>query len=150
MIEGYKAAHAAKLSGCTLHQLRYWDEIGLVQPSVQATGSRPGKPRIYSLEDVIALKGIRGLLDAGLPLQRVGRVVLYLRKHSDLDQRVSTVIAAGGAALAPIGGDLIDVLREGQLSFWGVLAQTAGEEWPYLAELRAELVATVEEVRRAV
>ena len=46
-MEGFTAHQATRLTGCTPRQLRYWDQIGLVRPSVQSTGGRPGVPRLY-------------------------------------------------------------------------------------------------------
>ena len=40
-MEGFTAHQACKFTGCSPRQLRYWDEIGLVEPSVQGTGGRP-------------------------------------------------------------------------------------------------------------
>ncbi|MBI4261868.1 MAG: MerR family DNA-binding transcriptional regulator, partial [Actinobacteria bacterium] len=36
--EGFTAHQATRFTGCTPRQLRYWDHIGLVKPSVQSTG----------------------------------------------------------------------------------------------------------------
>ena len=40
-MEGFTAHQASRFTGCTPRQLRYWDQIGLVRPSVQQTGGRP-------------------------------------------------------------------------------------------------------------
>ena len=55
-MEGFTAHQASKFTGCTSRQLRYWDQIGLVGPSVQGTGGRPGVPRLYSFRDLVALR----------------------------------------------------------------------------------------------
>ena len=34
-MEGFTAHQACKFTGCSPRQLRYWDEIGLVRPTVQ-------------------------------------------------------------------------------------------------------------------
>ena len=52
-MEGFTTHQACKFTGCTSRQLRYWDQIGLVQPSVQGTGGRPGVPRLYAFRDLI-------------------------------------------------------------------------------------------------
>ncbi|MDQ4024182.1 MAG: MerR family transcriptional regulator, partial [Actinomycetota bacterium] len=62
-MEGFSAEQATRFTGCTAHQLRYWDRIGLVRPSVQATRGRPGVRRLYSFRDLVALKVIRSLLE---------------------------------------------------------------------------------------
>src|SRR5439155_3291970 len=50
-MEGFTTHQACKFTGCTPRQLRYWDQIALVQPSVQGTGGRPGVPRLYAFRD---------------------------------------------------------------------------------------------------
>ena len=40
-MEGFTAHQASKFTGCSARQLRYWDQIGLVSPSVQRTGFFP-------------------------------------------------------------------------------------------------------------
>ena len=41
-MEGFTAHQATKFTGCSARQLRYWDQIDLVNPSIQGTGGRPG------------------------------------------------------------------------------------------------------------
>ena len=71
-----------KFTGCTSRQLRYWDQIGLVEPSVQGTGGRPGVPRLYSFRDLVALRVVKSLLDGGMSLQRVRRAWEFLNKKA--------------------------------------------------------------------
>lgn len=124
--QGFNAKRASKLTGCTLHQLRYWDEIALVRPSVQAPEGHQGIERIYCLKDLIVLRAIRKLKDAGLPLQRIGKVMRYLRKHAGLDQVIWARSLAGPTSVAA-GADatLAAVLAEGELAFCNVLADAA-------------------------
>ena len=58
-MEGFTAHQACKFTGCSPRQLRYWDQVGLVQPSVQGTGGRPGVPRLYSFRDLVALRVVK-------------------------------------------------------------------------------------------
>ncbi|MGH2692934.1 MAG: MerR family DNA-binding transcriptional regulator, partial [Actinomycetota bacterium] len=53
MEESFTSHQASRLTGCTPRQLRYWDQIGLVRPTVQRTGGRSGVPRLYSFRDLI-------------------------------------------------------------------------------------------------
>ena len=39
-MEGFTVLQACRFTNCTAHQLRYWDQIGLVRPSIQSTGGR--------------------------------------------------------------------------------------------------------------
>ena len=67
---GYTVAQAARLTGCTAAQLRHWARRGLVVPSgTAATGAGSGS---YDFRDLVALRLVRSLLDAGQPSARVG------------------------------------------------------------------------------
>ena len=67
---GYRGPQTCKIVGITYRQLDYWTRTGLVTPSVQeATGS--GSQRLYSFNDLLQLKVIKSLTDAGASLQKV-------------------------------------------------------------------------------
>ena len=55
---------AAEITGCTLRQLQYWREQGVVVPTVDATGR--GRSVFYTQEDLAALMVMAHLLSAGL------------------------------------------------------------------------------------
>jgi DNA-binding transcriptional MerR regulator len=121
-MEGFTAEQACRFTGCTPHQLRYWDRIGLVKPSVQETGGRPGVRRLYSFRDLVSLKVIRSLLNGGMSLQRVRRAYDYLRKKAGLDQHLSEVkLVTDGKSIFKIcrnDGEVLDALKEGQMAFF--------------------------------
>ncbi|MDQ3954068.1 MAG: helix-turn-helix domain-containing protein [Actinomycetota bacterium] len=121
-MEGFTADQASRFTGCTAHQLRYWDRIGLVRPTVQSTGGRPGVRRLYAFRDVIALRVIRSLLEGGMSLQRVRRAIEYLRKKAGLDEHLSEVkLVTDGQSIFKIcrnDGELLDALKEGQMAFF--------------------------------
>jgi DNA-binding transcriptional MerR regulator len=121
-MEGFTAHQAAKFTGCTSRQLRYWDQIGLVQPSVQNTGGRPGVPRLYSFRDLVALRVVKSLLDGGMSLQRVRRSWEFLNKKADLDQHLSEVqLVTDGQSIFKVyrrDGEVMDALKEGQMAFF--------------------------------
>jgi DNA-binding transcriptional MerR regulator len=74
-INGFTTPETVSLTGATYHQLRYWDRIGLVRPSVQKTGGRPGVPRFWSSEDINKIRAIVYRLDAGWSLQKVRKEI---------------------------------------------------------------------------
>ena len=123
--EGFTAQQASKLTNCTPHQLRYWDRVQLVQPSLQQTGGRPGVKRLYSFRDLVALRVVRSLLDNGMSVQRVRRAWDYLRRHGDIDIHLSAVkLVTDGVSIFRVAHDddeLLDALREGQLAFFVAL-----------------------------
>jgi DNA-binding transcriptional MerR regulator len=128
-MEGFTAHQATRLTGCTPRQLRYWDEIGLVKPSVQRTGGRPGVPRLYSFRDLVALRVVRSLLDGGMSLQRVRRAWDYLNRKAALDRHLSEVkLVTDGVSIFKVArrsGELLDALREGQLAFFVAIDEIA-------------------------
>lgn len=121
-MEGFTAHQASKFTGCTARQLRYWDGIGLVKPSVQGTGGRPGVPRLYSFRDLVALKVVRSLLDGGMSLQRVRRAWDFLNKRAGLDKQLSEVkLITDGVSIFRVARrnvEILDALREGQMAFF--------------------------------
>ena len=122
MDDGFTAQQASQLTGCTQHQLRYWDRVDLVRPSIQSTGGRPGVRRLYSFRDLVALRVVRSLLDNGMSVQRVRRAWDYLRRNANMDSHLSEVklVTDGKTIFRVASGDdeLLDALREGQLAFF--------------------------------
>ena len=122
MDDGFTAQQASQLTGCTQHQLRYWDRVDLVRPAIQGTGGRPGVRRLYSFRDLVALRVVRSLLDNGMSVQRVRRAWDYLRRNADMESHLSEVklVTDGSTIFRIASGDeeLLDALREGQLAFF--------------------------------
>lgn len=128
-MEGFTAHQAAKFTDCTPRQLRYWDRIGLVQPSVQSTGGRSGVPRLYSFRDLVALRVVTSLLEGGMSLQRVRRAWDYLNRKAALDRHLSEVkLITDGVSIFKIArrtDEILDALREGQLAFFVAIDEIA-------------------------
>ncbi len=122
LLEAFTAQQASRLTGCTAHQLRYWDRVGLVQPTIQSTGGRPGRRRLYSFRDLVALRVVKSLLDNGMSVQRVRRAWDYLRRTADMDRHLAEVqLVTDGVSIFRVASDeeeLLDALREGQLAFF--------------------------------
>ena len=129
MEQAFTAEQTCRLSNCTHHQLRYWDRVGLVSPSIQGTGGRPGVRRLYSFRDLIALRVVRSLLDNGMSLQRVRRAWDYLRREGGMEGHLSDVkLVTDGHSIFRVSnddGELMDALREGQLAFFVVIDEIA-------------------------
>lgn len=127
--QGFTAEQACKLTNCTPHQLRYWDRVGLVTPSIQNTGGRPGVRRLYSFRDLVALRVVRSLLDNGMSLQRVRRAWDYLRRNGDMDSHLGHLkLVTDGTTIFGLGsrdGEVMDALREGQLAFFSRIDEIA-------------------------
>lgn len=70
----YALGDVARLFDIPESRLRYWSQTGFIAPSVRDDGRT-----LYSFQDLISIKVAKGLLDAGLPLQRVRRSLDALR-----------------------------------------------------------------------
>lgn len=125
--EAFTAQEACRLTGCTHHQLRYWDRVALVVPSIQGTGGRPGVRRLYSFRDLVALRVVKSLLDNGMSLQRVRRAWDYLRRNGQMDDHLAGVklVTDGSTIFSVDGHGTLDALRHGQLAFFGQIGDIA-------------------------
>lgn len=131
MMEGFTALQASRFTGCTGNQLRYWDKISLVKPTVQPTGGRPGVRRLYSFRDLVALKVVKSLLDEGLSLQKVRRAYTFLRDTQALDDHLSSIrLVTDGKSIFKVSRDeaeVVDALRKGQMAFFVAIDKIARE-----------------------
>lgn len=110
---GYSGTKAAKIVGISYRQLDYWARTGLVRPSVaDAKGS--GSRRAYSYRDLLELRVIKSLLDAGIKLESVRTAFDYLREHVDTDIASAHLVISGSDVVLCQGDQLIDVMRRGQ------------------------------------
>jgi len=74
---GYRGPTACSAAGITYRQLDYWARTELVEPSIRsAHGS--GSQRLYSFRDILVLKIVKRLLDAGVSLQNIRTAVNHL------------------------------------------------------------------------
>ena len=112
-IDGYSGREAADIVGITYRQLDYWARTDLIRPSLaDAKGS--GSRRRYSYHDLIELRMIKTLIDAGQKLERVRAAFEYLRDMGDDLASAQLVIAGDSVVLVRDGEDLIDVVNKYQ------------------------------------
>ena len=110
---GYRGPQVCSIVGITYRQLDYWARTDLLRPSVtEARGS--GTQRRYSYSDLLQLKVIKRLLDAGLSLQSARRAIQCLRSSGEEVASANLVIEEGRTVLARSGEEIIDLLRGGQ------------------------------------
>ncbi|AFZ20480.1 MerR family transcriptional regulator [Allocoleopsis franciscana] len=60
----FTSKQAAKITGCTLRQLQYWREKGVVVPVISGTGT--GRSLYYSRSDLVELAVMEYWLSVGL------------------------------------------------------------------------------------
>jgi len=110
---GYSGPQVCSIVGISYRQLDYWARTELVRPSLaDAHGS--GTQRRYSYRDLVRLKVIKSLLDAGVKLQTARRAIEYLREDGADWETASLVLEGTDSVLARDGDDLVDLVRRGQ------------------------------------
>ncbi len=141
---GYRGPTACQAARITYRQLDYWARTGLVEPTVRgATGS--GTQRLYGFRDILLLKVIKRLLDAGISLQQIRQAVAHLRARGTDDLTRVTLMSDGASVYECTSDDqVIDLLQGGQ----GVFGIAIGGVWREiegsLADLPSERTADAE------
>lgn len=112
--EGYRGPQVCAVVGITYRQLDYWARTNLLRPSIaDAKGS--GSQRRYSYNDLLELKVIKNLLDAGVSLRSARTAIEYLREHVGADVASANLVLNGSrSVLVQTGEEIIDLLRHGQ------------------------------------
>ena len=112
--QGFSGAKAAEIVGISYRQLDYWARTDIVRPTVtDAAGS--GSRRRYGYTDLLELKVIKSLLDAGIRLENVREIFSYLRDI--LGQEITSanlVIQGSTSVVIQSDGELIDLIHNGQ------------------------------------
>ncbi|GAB4586770.1 MerR family transcriptional regulator [Nocardia sp. NPDC127526] len=111
---GYRVPSACQVAGITYRQLDYWARTGLVVPSIRsATGS--GSQRLYSFKDILVLKIVKRLLDAGISLQNIRIAVDHLRSRGVEDLAGITLFSDGATVYeCSSPEEVVDLLQGGQ------------------------------------
>jgi DNA-binding transcriptional MerR regulator len=110
----FSGKRAAEIVGITYRQLDYWARTDLIRPSVtDASGS--GSRRKYAYADLLELRIIKQLLEAGIKLESVRSVFAELRRLVGDDIAAANLVIEGASvALALDDGQLLDLLKKGQ------------------------------------
>ncbi|MFM8625614.1 MAG: MerR family transcriptional regulator [Actinomycetota bacterium] len=111
--ETYSGTQAARIAGISYRRLDYWARTDLVRPTAadaQGSGSR----RRYTYRDLLELRVIKNLLDAGIKLESIRKVFAYMREHVTSDISAAHIVISGSSVILCDGDELIDVLRHGQ------------------------------------
>lgn len=130
---GYRGAFVHRVVGISYRQLDYWDRTELARPSISgARGS--GSQRLYSFDDIVRLRVIKRLLDAGVGLARIRTALDELARQGRTLADVT--LASDGSTVYAMDDDrqLLDLLQRGQ----GVFAIAVD---PLVDELRGEVTA---------
>jgi len=102
----YSALQAARLSGCSPAQLDSWVRTGLLGDE------HPGS---FTFRDLVTLRMVRSLLDAGVSRARVRRAVDELRRAGEDLAGLRLVTDGDRVWACRDDGQILDALRHGQL-----------------------------------
>lgn len=120
-MNSYDSKKVAKVLGVTFRQLQYWDEKGIVKPSVRKASGR-GTLRLYSYEDLVQLKVVKKLRDSNISLKKIKRSVDYLKSilPSIENPLAEFSFVTDGDTIFVLTNEkdkLIDTLKSGQITW---------------------------------
>jgi DNA-binding transcriptional MerR regulator len=135
---GYRGPAVAKIVGISYRQLDHWTSTGLVTPSVRdAEGS--GSQRLYGFDDIVQLKVIKRLRDAGVSLQRIRRALDLVRERGlSLRDLMIASDSAGNVFAVDDQQEAVDLLMSGQGVFFIAIDPVAAEVTREVAGLQSE------------
>jgi DNA-binding transcriptional MerR regulator len=127
--DGYRVPEVCRVVGISYRQLDYWARTGLVTPSIKDAGGS-GTQRQYSFQDLVRLRVIKKLLDAGVSLQRIRKAIDFLGEHMNAQPQGITLMSDGSSIYACESEDeIIDLVKRGQ----GVFAIALDKVWDDLS-----------------
>jgi len=119
-VTAYNLGDAARICKVSPERLRYWERTALLERS-HLLDSRPA----FSFRDLLTVKKVSALLDSGVPLQRIRRIMQELREHVPeierplaalcvwLDGSERVVIRHDGVLIEPGGQIVLDFSNGG-------------------------------------
>jgi DNA-binding transcriptional MerR regulator len=125
--EGFRGPQACSIVGITYRQLDYWARTGLVRPEVKdAAGS--GTQRLYSFRDLVHLRVIKNLLDAGVGLPKIRKAITYIVDELRQPLEKVTLLSDGKSIYAATSdSEIVDLVRRGQGVFGIALGRVYDE-----------------------
>jgi DNA-binding transcriptional MerR regulator len=112
--DGFRGPQACAIVGISYRQLDYWARTGLVRPELkEAQGS--GTQRLYSFTDLVQLRIIKSLLDAGVALPKIRKAIRFVVDELRTPLEHVTLMSDGKNIFAATSeNEIIDLLRRGQ------------------------------------
>ncbi|MFJ4093302.1 MerR family transcriptional regulator [Kitasatospora sp. NPDC089913] len=123
---GYRGPTACAAAGITYRQLDYWARTGLLEPSVRSVYPVSSQ-RLYSFRDILLLKIVKRLLDAGVSLQNIRVAVAHLQAVAEVADLAGTTLMCDGATVyeCTTPQQVVDLMKGGQ----GVFGIAVGAVW---------------------
>ncbi|MDJ0791337.1 MAG: MerR family transcriptional regulator [Acidimicrobiia bacterium] len=128
---GYRSPQVCSVVGISYRQLDYWDRTGLLGPSLQeASGS--GTQRLYTFQDIVTLRVVKRLKDAGTSLHKIRQAFDQLEAEVGEDWREQdiTLLSDGTTIYAATSPEeVVDLLQKGQGVFGIAVRPVHDEVW---------------------
>ena len=119
MQQGYTGPEVCKITGISYRQLDHWTTSSLIQASIRnLKGS--GFHRIYSFQDIIQIKLVNKLREAGVSLQKIRIALKNIDSILGNNINISDVsVFSDGKSIYVISDNdqMIDLLKKGQAVF---------------------------------
>ncbi len=119
MRQGYTGPEVCKITDITYRQLDHWTSTKLVEASIRnIKGS--GFHRIYSFQDIVKVKLVNKLRDAGISLQKIRIALSNVNKILGKNINITDIsIFSDGQSIYVItdNNQMLDLLRKGQAVF---------------------------------
>ena len=116
----YSSKEVCKIIGITYKQLDYYDRTDFIKPSITRADGY-GTRRMYSFNDLMKLKVIKKLIEAGISLQKLRKTKKYLDDYNSQNENSGdgflklTLISDGNTVYACNSDkEIIDTLKSGQ------------------------------------
>lgn len=113
----YGSREVCKIINLTYRQLDYYDRTDFVKPSIN-NGEGYGSRRMYSFSDLLKLKVIKKLLEAGVSLQKIRKAKKYLEENGNNPDNsfLKVTLISDGNTVYACSSDkaIIDTLKSGQ------------------------------------
>jgi DNA-binding transcriptional MerR regulator len=145
----YSSNEVCKIIGITYKQLDYYDRTDFIKPSITGAGGY-GTRRMYSFDDLMKLKVIKKLIEAGISLQKLRKTKKYLDEYNSQNDSIGdgflklTLISDGNTVYACNSDrEIVDTLKSGQ----GVFGIALGKVYSDLnGDIEKYLINNSEEV----
>jgi tetratricopeptide (TPR) repeat protein len=131
----FDSKEVQRILGLTRNQLDYWDRLGLVSPR------KDGRDRFYDFKDLIGLRTVKQLAETGVPVNRLRRALVALRKNlcwaetSLAELRILSngkdiIVEDAGSRLEPLSGQFVLNFETREIGEKvHVLTGSRAEEW---------------------
>src|SRR4051794_796768 len=109
--QGWLISQVERLTGVDRRTLDFWDRSAFLSPTLQAATGK-GSQRLWSFDDLVAIKIAGQLRGLGVSLQALRKVGTYLRERTPPRTFANTFLVSDGTDVYERTGDaLISTLR---------------------------------------